>query len=146
MSAERDIERITRRAALLILSGADIGRTDPVEALAFDKATLVEEYGPRLAEHWDRVEERVNGVHERFDVLTEEVQKVSPRWKVERMAAVDRSILRLGAWEILYRESAPLEVIDHCVDLAKDYGEKSTPGFVNGLLDQLCQDHDIRIA
>lgn len=146
MSEDREIERLTRRAALLILSGADIAKTDADEALHYDKATLVGEYGPRLAQHWDMVEARVVGVRERFDEVTEEVQKVSPRWRVERMAPVDRSILRLGAWEILHGDVSPLEVIDHCVDLAKDYGEKDTPAFVNGLLDQLCQDHDIEIV
>lgn len=146
MNNDHEISRMTRRAALLILSGADIGNTDADEALAFDKATLVEEFGPRLAQHWGDVESRVVGVRERFDEVTDEVQKVSPRWKVERMAPVDRSILRLGAWEILYGEGSPLEVIDHCVDLAKDYGEKETPAFVNGLLDQLCRDHQIEIV
>ncbi len=143
---DKDINRLSRRVALLVISGADIGRTDTDEALHYDKATLVEEFGPRLAQNWDQVEKRVVGVRERFDEVTEEVQKVSPRWKVERMAPVDRSILRLGAWEILYGDQSPLDVIDHCVDLAKDFGEKDTPAFVNGLLDQLCQDHNIDIA
>lgn len=146
MNDESDIEHLARRAALLVISGADIARTDTTEALAFDKATLVEQFGPRLAQHWDRVTYRVEGLAEHYEEINEAVQSVSPRWKVERMAPVDRSILRLGAWELIHGQRGSLEIINHCVDLAKDYGEKDTPAFVNGLLDQLCQDHDIQIA
>ena len=94
---------------------------------------------------WRNVDRIVRGVRERWDELNTVVQGVSPRWKLERMAHIDRNILRLGAWEVLHGNHAPLAVINGCVDLAKEYGDKGTPAFVNGLLDQICRDHALEI-
>ena len=71
---------------------------------------------------------------------------MSPHWKLERMASIDRNILRLGAWEILTNHRSPIVVINACVELGKLYGEKDTPGFINGLLDQLCKNHKIKVS
>ena len=61
------------------------------------------------------------------------------------MAPIDRNILRLGAWELLHAKSSPLPVINACVDLGKEFGEKSTSGFINGLLDELCKANDVAL-
>jgi N utilization substance protein B len=64
--------------------------------------------------------------------------EVAENWSVERMAAVDRNILRLGAYELLFQPDAPLRVvIDEAVELAKRYGTAESPAFVNGILDRL---------
>ena len=143
-NAQPNEENVARRAALWILVSMDISNTGPEPLLTNTYSTMIE-LDERVSEVWDRVEERVSGVWEAWDALNEEVQGLSPRWKLERMATVDRNILRLGAWELLQSYRGPLEVINAYVDLSKEYGEKNTPGFVNGLLDQLCQDHKIAL-
>ena len=141
---DRTGHRHARRAALWLLYVLDTTGGEAHDILATSRAT-VEDLQPELAEHFGLLRERFLGVARGWDAINGEVQKVSPRWKIDRMAIVDRNILRLGAWEILHGKIPPLETINECVELAKDYGSKNTPGFVNGLLDQLCKDHGIPI-
>ena len=138
--------KLIRRATVVTLYAIDAAELSESEALEAMPEALRDEYGSEIDTHWADVQLAVSSVLSRLDELNGLIQVVSPRWKIERMASVDRTILRVGAWEILFANHAPLEVINSCVDLAKEYGEKSTPAFVNGLLDQLCQNHDISIA
>ncbi len=107
---------------------------------------IVEEIIPDAAACWELVRARLNNVWEQRDALNAEIQALSPRWRLDRMAAVDRNLLRLGTAELLSKEIAPLITINACIELAKAYGDKSTPAFVNGLLDQFCKNHDIPIT
>lgn len=136
--------RQSRRAALWLLYALDVTGATADEALAAGRATT-EELGDVEPAEWAEVEAMVRGARARWDEVNAAVQAVSPRWKISRMAHIDRNILRLGAWEILFGAHAPLAVINGCVDLAKEYGDKGTPGFVNGLLDQLCRDNQVAI-
>jgi N utilization substance protein B len=64
-------------------------------------------------------------------------------WRLPRMAAVDRNVLRLGAYELLFVADTPPGVaIDEAIELARRYGAKDSPGFVNGVLDRLRQTRD----
>jgi len=134
-----------RRVALWLLYAIDVTDGDVDEALELARDTAAEQ-ADDLGGYFDLVAQKVRGVRGRIDDVDDVVQSVSPRWKIERMAYVDRNILRLGAWEILYGDVPPLAVINGCVDLAKEYGAKTTPGFVNGLLDQICKDRDIAVT
>jgi N utilization substance protein B len=59
-------------------------------------------------------------------------------WTLERMPAVDRAVLRLGAWELLFNDEVPDAVaIDEAVELARSLSTDESPGFVNGLLARL---------
>jgi N utilization substance protein B len=75
--------------------------------------------------------------------IDQKLAAVAENWSVERMAAVDRNILRLGAFELLHQPETPLRVvIDEAVELAKRYGSAESPAFVNGLLDRLASTRD----
>jgi N utilization substance protein B len=59
-------------------------------------------------------------------------------WRLPRMAAVDRNVLRLGAYEVLHTpETPPTVAINEAIELARRYGSADSPGFVNGVLDRL---------
>ena len=73
------------------------------------------------------------------------ITEASARWKLSRMAVIDRNILRLGAFEILSGVTPPRDAIFDCVELAKKYGDTPTPRFVNGILDQLCRNRGIQV-
>ena len=61
-------------------------------------------------------------------------------WRLPRMAAVDRNVLRLGGYELLYNPQTPPGVaLDEAIELARRYGSAHSPGFVNGVLDRLHQ-------
>lgn len=61
-------------------------------------------------------------------------------WSVKRMAVVDRNILRLGAYEILYAGTPGQVVINEAVELAKQFGDQQSPSFVNGILDRVMRE------
>lgn len=136
-------DRTTRRAALRVLYAMDVSEMDADHALDDIRDTLEDD--EQQAPDWDGVVERVVGVDEQLDEIDDEIRQLSSNWRIERMGVVDRNLLRLGIYEILEEVTAPLFVINACVELAKEFGTETTPGFINGLLDQLCQNHDIPI-
>jgi N utilization substance protein B len=67
--------------------------------------------------------------------------EAAKNWRVPRMAAVDRNLLRLGAYELLFTPETPAAVvINEAVDLARRFGSKDSSAFVNGVLDRLHRD------
>ena len=138
-----------RRTALLLLYAADLGDAPADEALEDAHQTIADspigDVDQSNLGDWELVDQRVRGVLDKRDEIDEEIRELSPNWRIERMAAVDRNLLRLGIYEILEGVTPALIAINACVELAKEFGTATTPGFINGLLDQLCQNHDIPI-
>lgn len=82
--------------------------------------------------------EIVEGVAARLAAIDEALSTYSQGWTLDRMPAVDRSILRVGTWELLYNDDVPDAVaIDEAVELARDLSTDDSPTFVNGLLGRL---------
>jgi transcription antitermination protein NusB len=134
-----------RRAALRILYSIDLADMSADQALENARQTLADA-GDDPAAYWQGVVSRVRGVVGKQADIDAEIKRLSPSWRLDRMACVDRNLLRLGIFEILEEITPPLIAINACVELAKEFGTASTPGFINGLLDQLCQDHHIEIS
>jgi N utilization substance protein B len=65
------------------------------------------------------------------------LERLAPQWPPRRQPGVDRSILRLAAWEITSGQTPPVVVIDEAVELAKEFSTEQSPSFVNGVLDAL---------
>jgi N utilization substance protein B len=84
--------------------------------------------------------ELVTGVAARGPALDAEIARHAQRWRISRMAAVDRNILRLGAFELLHSDAPAAVVIDEAVELARRFGGDRSPGFVNGILDAIACD------
>ncbi len=82
----------------------------------------------------------LSGVRRNRAELDDVLAKVADNWSLGRMAATDRNVLRLGAFEILYSDTPGRVAINEAVELAKRYGAKQSPQFVNGLLDKLLPD------
>lgn len=80
----------------------------------------------------------VVGVGEKVSEIDTHLEEISSHWRPERMAAVDRNILRLGAYEILFCDDIPGTVtVNEMVEISKEFGSENTPAFVNGVLDKL---------
>lgn len=133
-----------RRASLRVLYAIDVSGMPPDQVPENLRETLIEG-GDDPRPYWDRVTSRVTSLVNDLEEIDAEIRRLSPRWRIERMAVVDRNILRLGIHEILQRSTRALLSINAAVELAKEFGAASTPAFINGLLDQLCQDHEISI-
>jgi N utilization substance protein B len=70
--------------------------------------------------------------------IDERLAAAAENWRLPRMAAVDRNVLRLGAYELLYTpETPPTVVINEAIELARRYGARDSTAFVNGVLDKL---------
>lgn len=81
------------------------------------------------------------GIAEEIDRVDGIIRKASVNWRLERMARVDRNILRMGAWELLHSPDIPRAVtIDEGVELAKKFGTEESSSFVNGVLDRIADD------
>lgn len=82
--------------------------------------------------------ELVNGVHQYREEIDTLIRRFSEHWRLERMAAVDRNILRLAIFELLCRADIPAKVsINEAVDLGKKYGSEDSGSFINGILDRI---------
>jgi N utilization substance protein B len=79
----------------------------------------------------------LDGVREHRAELDQVLAGKAENWSLERMGAVDRNILRLGAYEILYAGTPGQVVINEAVELAKQFGAQQSPSFVNGILDRV---------
>jgi len=82
----------------------------------------------------------LSGVRRNRGELDEMLSQRADNWSLERMAATDRNVLRLGAYEIQYAETPPRVAINEAVDLAKRFGAKQSAQFVNGVLDRFLHD------
>jgi N utilization substance protein B len=83
-------------------------------------------------------EQLVGGVLEHKKDLDALIGKYATNWKVSRMQVVDRNILRLGTYELLYLDAVPAKVtMNEAIELAKDFGDEEAAKFVNGILDKV---------
>jgi N utilization substance protein B len=80
----------------------------------------------------------VRGVAEQAGAIDDMIRKVSEHWRLERMPRVDRNILRLSAYELMFMSDVPRRVtLNEAIELAKRYAGEGSPGFVNGVLDRI---------
>jgi N utilization substance protein B len=87
---------------------------------------------------FDYAEMLVTGYLQNADSIDTQLQMLADNWSLERMPSIDRAILRLGGWEILYNSEVPSEVaIAEAVALASEFSTEDSPKFVNGVLARL---------
>ena len=84
----------------------------------------------------------VSGVIAHQEEIDELIGRFSRSWKLERMFSVDRVILRMGSYEILYGGVPAAIAIDEAIEITKAYGDEHSPGFVNAILDQVKEYHE----
>lgn len=82
----------------------------------------------------------IRGVLEHLVELDRTVEACSLHWRVDRMARVDRNILRLGVYELLHRPEVPKKVcLNEAIEIASRYGSEESSAFINGVLDRVAQ-------
>ncbi|MBW1649838.1 MAG: transcription antitermination factor NusB [Deltaproteobacteria bacterium] len=80
----------------------------------------------------------VNGVAVLWSEIDTFIQKTSKNWTINRMSAIDRNILRIGVYELLYCEDIPARVsINEAIDISKKFGTYESGAFINGILDKI---------
>jgi len=126
-----------RKRALDILYEADMRELAPLDVLATQTDRRATEGEPELNSY---VTDLVQGVIANQERIDELLSTYSMGWSLDRMPAVDRSILRLSTYEVLYRDDIPDTVaISEAVALAQDLSTEESSSFVNGLLARLSE-------
>jgi transcription antitermination factor NusB len=125
--------RRARELAIQVLFHMECNPGDPGES--FDR--VCGSFGPpKEVRAYSR--EVVAGVWENKAALDRLIRRASKNWRVERMSRVDRNILRIAIYEVVYREDVPPKVsIDEAVELGKRYGTEESGAFINGILDHI---------
>ena len=135
MAGKKPARSSARAAAVSLLYSADIVEGDAVE-LVEQGSYPAEEF--ELSEY---AENLVKGVTERRQEIDGYLESTSENWSIERMPYLDRAILRLAVYEMLFVDDVPVSVaIDEAVELAKAYGgEDESSRFVNGVLGKIAR-------
>ena len=131
--------RLSREIALKVLFQIDLVSTNMEEAL---------NYTFEDGEFSDEVKEfsliLVKGVMSNLSEIDKAINNYTDNWSLERITNIDRNILRMAIYEILYLKNIPKSVsINEAVELAKKYGTKSSFSFVNGVLGKIDKDDKI---
>lgn len=128
--------RIARERAVQFLFQMDLNPEDPDSALSrFWEERKINVNARRFAE------ELIHGVLDNLESINSKLQSYADHWDVRRMGVVDRNILRLAMYEMLFRQDIPPVVsINEAVDIAKRFSCNESGRFVNGILDRAKDD------
>jgi len=127
-----------RKRALDILFQADVRGDEIGTILAAEAKRAANE--PARQASWLYAREIVDGVIDNREAIDEQITTFAKDWSLARMPAVDRAVLRMAAWEILYNDEVPAAVaIDEAVELAKEFSTDDSGSFVHGVLARIAR-------
>ncbi|MDH6180984.1 N utilization substance protein B [Microbacteriaceae bacterium SG_E_30_P1] len=125
-----------RKRALDVLYGADVRGESINTVLGAESLRAAAQ--PERSASWEYARTIVTGVTEHGDEIDELIETYSQGWPIARMPAVDRALLRIGIWEILFNDEVPDSVaIAEAVESARIHSTDDSAGFVNGLLGRI---------
>jgi N utilization substance protein B len=127
------VRREGRENAVQALYAIELGPAQPREAIhLFWESNRFKPAAKAFAQ------ELLTGLLEKGDELDARISAKSPNWSISRMAKIDLAIIRLAAYELIYREDIPKNVtINEAIEIAKKFGSEESPAFVNGILDEI---------
>lgn len=126
--------RKARETAFKVLYQVDLVNADPMEAYQ----NLLEESDLKQEKDRDFCKALINGCISRMEAIDRIISNYARDWNIERMPVIDRNIMRMALYEMLYEEgSQKAIVIDEAVEMAKKYCDASSSSFINALLDKI---------
>jgi N utilization substance protein B len=139
--------RLARELALRLLFQQETTNLQPEESLIIfeqnfdpknDTVAALDLSADNFAQAWPLAKELFLGVFGHQKQLDEDIKKATVNWSLERMAPVDRALIRLAYYEMLFREDIPPKVsLNEALEIAKNYGDEDSKAFINGVLDKL---------
>ncbi len=112
---------------------------DPQSDLS-EAGSAVNSDAGRLKESFAYAQRLVEGTMENLPSIDSMIRQHAENWRLERMPAIDRNILRLAVYEMLHETRVPkVVIVDEAIELAKKFGSENSGRFVNGLLDGVLQ-------
>lgn len=125
---------LSREIALKVLYAWDI-TGDTLEECLERYWETSDEVAPDIRDFADTI---VNGISEKHADIDSIITRYATNWEIGRMATIDRNVLRMATYELLYVDDVPPKVaINEAIELAKKYGDKDSGKFVNGILDKI---------
>ena len=135
----RGPRRQAREAALQVLYAAEVSQKLDPDAIEQVYREIIDEFS-LPARCRERARELAVGVGLNLKRIDERISAASTRWKLHRIASVDRSILRIATYELLFDPKTPTEVvIDEALEIARRFAGDASPAFVNGVLDVIAR-------
>ena len=134
--------RRSRHRAVQVLYQCDMRDLRPHQAISAFYGGLYSEENETPPDPDPFMESLVHGVLNQREDIDKRIGKFSERWRIERMPAVDRNILRMAIYEMLQGETPPAVVIDEAIELARKFSGDEAAPFINGLLDSVRKDLD----
>jgi N utilization substance protein B len=130
--------RAARESALQILYGVESQGDYSLSRVPELVETFFVHFGNRLATDAEFLEIILKGTFLKLDAFNELISMKSENWKLERMTIVDRNILRIALYEVMYIDEIPCSVtINEAVEVAKRFGTEESGAFINAILDQI---------
>jgi transcription antitermination protein NusB len=134
--AEATARRRAREAALQMLYQWEVGRTSPGDSILSYWPAQEDAAAALSEEHREFANALVRGTTQRLDEIDSLIARRAQNWRVERMAVLDRLVLRLATYELLADPGTPPRVvINEALELTRQYSGDEAVGFVNGVLD-----------
>lgn len=124
-----------RELAVKVLYQVDLGGQRTVAPSDLEKLLLEASPSDEISGF---ARELIQGFCENRDSIDGRIEEVSHNWKLDRMAVIDRNIIRVAAYELMYRDDVPALVsINEAIEIAKKFSTRKSGSFVNGVLDSL---------
>ena len=129
------LRRESRELALQILYALD---ANPSVGIRETLQTFREEQADVLSRVREFAENLVQGVQEHREVIDAAIKARSKNWTLARMPRVDLNVMRMATYELMFRQDIPKKVsINEAIEIARKFGDKESPSFVNGILDEI---------
>ena len=135
--------RQARAFALQILSNWDFNRSNLNKESSLEKITdsVIKNFASHNFNERDFILNLIKKSIEKLSEIDQNIEKFAPEWPIEKMTIIDRNILRLGIFELLFSsETPPKVVINEAIEIAKTFGSPNSPKFVNGVLGALYEE------
>jgi len=127
-----------REILLQLLYQVDFTSVTPETALQVYESNFT-----KKKDSWDFAVEMLKGIIEKLDEIDALIERQSENWKLGRMAVIDRNILRLAVYELLYRDDIPSKAtLNEAIELGKKFGSEESGAFINGILDKIYRTTD----
>ena len=130
----------SRHRAVQVLYQCDVRKIAPQEAIRAYYGGLYSEETEETPEPDEFMEELVQGAMQRLGEIDQRIERYSENWRMERMPAVDRNILRMAVYELISAKLPAAVVIDEALELARRFSGKESVAFLNGVLDAIRKD------
>lgn len=130
MASYRHLARTCVMQTIFELEFRQSEKINPEELLT----NILNEFAPKLTEK-DFAYKTLSGVLDHIDEILGIIQNFAPEWPIDKIARVDRAVLEIGVYEIVFSlDIPPVVAINEAVEIAKHYGDLSSQKFVNGVL------------